>query len=88
MTGQKTLKAYHQQPNTIEKFKGRNTDAVDAYYQADYMAAWWDLLVNLINNISLSLVTIFGLFFIWGEVCRWEISLLFVLYSESFRSHQ
>lgn len=84
MTGQKTLKAYHQQPNTIEKFKGRNTDAVDAYYQADYMGSMVGPSVNLINNISLSLVTIFGaILYLGGSMSLGDISS-FVLYSRKF----
>ena len=84
MTGQKTLKAYHQQPTTIEKFKAHNTDAVDAYYQADYMGSMVGPSVNLINNISLSLVTIFGaILYLGGSMTLGDISS-FVLYSRKF----
>lgn len=84
MTGQKTLKAYHQQPGTIEKFKIHNTDAVDAYYQADYMGSMVGPSVNLINNISLSLVTIFGaILYLGGSMTLGDISS-FVLYSRKF----
>ena len=84
MTGQKTLKAYHQQPTTIEKFKMHNTEAVDAYYQADYMGSMVGPSVNLINNISLSLVTIFGaVLYLAGRMTLGDISS-FVLYSRKF----
>ena len=36
ISGQKTLKAYHREDYTIAKFDIKNTEAVDAYYQAEY----------------------------------------------------
>ncbi len=35
ITGQKTLKAYHQEENTIGKFDGKNEEAVEAYNRAE-----------------------------------------------------
>lgn len=59
LAGQKSLKAYHQEVNTIGKFQAKNEEAVDAYYRADYMGSMVGPSVNLVNNISLALVTIF-----------------------------
>lgn len=36
ISGQKTIKAYHREKTMIGRFDKRNTDAVDAYYNADY----------------------------------------------------
>ena len=36
ISGQKTLKAYHQEEHTITKFDEMNEDAVKAYYRAEY----------------------------------------------------
>ena len=81
---QKSLKAYHQEVNTIGKFQAKNEEAVDAYYRADYMGSMVGPSVNLVNNISLALVTIFGAIrFIFGQMTLGNISS-FVLYSRKF----
>ena len=36
ITGQRTLKAYSQEENTIRRFNSKNEEAVEAYYRADY----------------------------------------------------
>lgn len=84
LAGQKSLKAYHQEVNTISKFQAKNEEAVDAYYRADYMGSMVGPSVNLVNNISLALVTIFGAIrFIFGQMTLGNISS-FVLYSRKF----
>lgn len=84
LAGQKSLKAYHQEVNTIGKFQAKNEEAVDAYYRADYMGSMVGPSVNLVNNISLALVTIFGAIrFIFGKMTLGNISS-FVLYSRKF----
>lgn len=82
--GQKTLKAYHQEINTIDKFQKKNQEAVDSYYRADYMGSMVGPSVGMVSNISLSLVTIFGAIrFILGHMTLGNISS-FVLYSRKF----
>lgn len=83
-SGQKSLKAYHQEVNTIHKFQKKNQEAVDAYYRADYMGSMVGPSVNLINNISLCLVTIFGaIIYLFNGISLGNISS-FVLYSRRF----
>ncbi len=83
-SGQKSLKAYHQEVNTIFKFQKKNQEAVDAYYRADYMGSMVGPSVNLINNISLCLVTIFGaIIYLFNGISLGNISS-FVLYSRRF----
>jgi len=83
-SGQKSLKAYHQEVNTIHKFQQKNQEAVDAYYRADYMGSMVGPSVNLINNISLCLVTIFGaIIYLFNGISLGNISS-FVLYSRRF----
>ena len=83
-SGQKSLKAYHQEVNTIHKFQQKNQEAVDAYYRADYMGSMVGPSVNLINNISLALVTIFGaVLYLFNGISLGNISS-FVLYSRRF----
>ena len=60
LSGAKTIGAYDQAENITARFDERNSDAVEAYYQADYHGAVIGPSVNFINNLSLSLVMIFG----------------------------
>ncbi len=84
ISGQKTLKAYHQEENTIMKFDVRNEEAVEAYYRADYYGSVVGPAVNFINNLSLTLVSIFGaLLFLSGQMTIGSISS-FILYSRKF----
>lgn len=84
VSGQKTLKAYHQEENTIEKFKGKNEEAVNAYYKADYYGAMVGPSVNFMNNLSLTLISIFGaIMYLFGNISLGNISS-FVLYSRKF----
>ncbi len=84
ITGQKTLKAYHQEENTIRKFDGKNEEAVEAYYRAEYYGSVVGPTVNFINNLSLTLVSVFGaLLFLAGKMRIGSISS-FILYSRKF----
>ena len=84
ISGQKTLKAYHQENNTISKFDIKNEEAVEAYYRAEYYGSVVGPAVNFINNLSLSLVSVFGaLLFLAGQMSVGNISS-FILYSRKF----
>lgn len=84
ITGQKTLKAYYQEENTISKFDCKNEEAVEAYYRADYYGSVVGPTVNFINNLSLTLVSVFGaLLFLSGQMRIGSISS-FILYSRKF----
>lgn len=84
ITGQKTLKAYHQEENSINKFNIKNKEAVEAYYRADYYGSMVGPMVNFINNLSLSLISVFGaLIFLNGQMSVGNISS-FILYSRKF----
>ena len=60
LSGQKTIRAYGRQAHICEKFDERNKDACNAYYEADYHGAIIGPSVNFINNLSLSLIIMFG----------------------------
>ena len=84
ISGQKTLKAYNQEENTIRKLDVRNHEAVTAYFKAEYFGGITGPTVNFINNLSLSLVSFFGaLLYLGGGIGIGEIST-FVLYSRKF----
>ena len=84
ISGQKTLKAYHQEKNTIEQFDARNEEAVETYYRAEYYGSVVGPTVNFINNLSLSMVSVFGaLLYLAGHMTIGNISS-FILYSRKF----
>lgn len=84
ISGQKTLKAYYQEKNTIEQFDARNEEAVETYYKAEYYGSVVGPAVNFINNLSLSLVSVFGaLLYLAGQMTIGNISS-FILYSRKF----
>lgn len=84
ISGQKTLKAYGREDYTIGRFDGKNKAAVDAYYRAEYYGSIVGPCVNFVNNLSLSLISVFGaLLYLAGSMSIGDISS-FVLYSRKF----
>ena len=60
LSGTLSIKAYGKEDVICSRFEEKNKDAMDAYYKADFYGATLGPSVNLINNISISLVTIVG----------------------------
>lgn len=84
ISGQKTLKAYAQEENTLNQFSEVNHGAAEAYYRAEYYGSVVGPMVNFINNLSLSLISVFGaLLYLAGAMSIGNISS-FVLYSRKF----
>lgn len=84
IAGHKTLKAYNQEENVIKKFDEKNREVVTSFYKADYYGTMTGPSVNFINNLSLSLITVFGaVLFIKNAISLGNISS-FVLYSRKF----
>jgi len=84
LSGQKIVKAYNREEVIIGRFDKRNTDAVDAYYDADYQSCMIGPSVNFINNLSLSLIIMFGaILYLLGNISLGNISS-FTLYSRKF----
>lgn len=84
ISGQKTIKAYNQEINTIDKFDAKNKEAVDAYYKADYYGSVVGPTVNFINNLSLTLVGVFGAILYLKKIMLIGDISSFVLYSRKF----
>lgn len=83
-SGQKTTKAYHQEQTMIDRFDIKNNEAVEAFFDTEYYGAMMGPTVNFINNISLSLVSVFGaLLYLNGGLLLGDLSS-FVLYSRKF----
>lgn len=84
ISGQQTIKVYQQEENTIERFAQKNQEAVDAYYNAEYYGGMTGPSVNFINNLSLSLISVFGaILFLYERLTLGNLSS-FVLYSRKF----
>ena len=84
ISGQKTLKAYCQEENTLSELDEYNERAVEAYYQAEYHVAGMGPSTNFINNLSLTLISVFGaMMYMAGGITVGNISS-FVLYSRKF----
>jgi len=60
LSGCRTIQAYGREDEMDRRFDERNTDAMDAYYAAEYHGSSLGPGMTFINNISIALVTIFG----------------------------
>ena len=60
LTGSRTISAYGRQDVISSRFNKINDEAMDAFYKAEYSGALLFPTINLINNISLTLVAIMG----------------------------
>ena len=84
VSGLKTIRAYHQEDEFNGRFRFHNDNAVNATWKADHTAAVTGPTVNLINNLSLAAVSIFGaLLYMAGGITLGNVSS-FVLYSRKF----
>ena len=84
LNGQKTIRAYGREDAVQEKFEQKNQTAVNAYTVAEANGTVTGPSVNCINNISLTLVCVFGsLLFLRGEILLGDLSS-FVQYSRKF----
>lgn len=84
LSGQKTIKAYRREERIIERFDRKNTDAVDAYYEADYQGCMIGPSVNFINNLSMSFISMFGaMLYLFGQITLGNVSS-FIMYSRKF----
>ncbi len=60
LSGTRTIAAYGKQDVIAARFDTRSDTAMDAYYNAEYYGATLGPSVNFINNISMTLVAVFG----------------------------
>jgi len=84
LSGQKTIRAYGREEAVLERFDEKNSAAVEAYTVAEAYGTITGPSVNCINNISLTLICVFGsLLFLRGEIGLGDLSS-FVQYSRKF----
>ncbi len=60
LSGSRTISAYGTQEVVASRFNKINDEAMDAFYKAEYNGALLFPTINLINNISLTLVAVIG----------------------------
>ena len=87
ISGQKTLKSYNQEQNVLQSFDEEDKTVVDAYYDAEYMGSVMGPSMNVINNLSLTLISVFGaVLYISSGGAAISIGNIssFVLYSRKF----
>ena len=60
LSGCRTIQAYGREDEICDRFNGRNTDTMDAYYDADYAGALLGPGMMFINNLSIALIAMFG----------------------------
>lgn len=84
ISGMKTIKAYNQEENTLASLDQLNEEVVTSYYKSEYYSSIMGPSVNMVNNLSLSLISVFGaLMFMKGSISLGNISS-FVQYSRRF----
>lgn len=83
-SGQKTILAYAYENRVEERFDEINGEVNFSYYDAEYYGCGMGPTVNLINNLGLCLVAMFGsLLYMFEKITLGSISS-FVLYSRKF----
>lgn len=60
LSGHKTIKAYSSEEAVVGEFDRLNELTCNAYYNAEYQGSVMGPSMSLINNISISMVTLFG----------------------------
>jgi len=84
VTGQKTLRAYNSEDSTIDKFVDYNEKTATAYYKSEYYGSMTGPSINFVNNLSLSLISVFGaIMYLYRTISLGDIAS-FVLYSRKF----
>ena len=84
LSGQKTIQAYAYENRVEDNFNTINTNAADAYYEADRYGVTIGPTMGTINNITLSLIALLGsVLYMGGRITLGSISS-FVLYSRKF----
>ncbi len=84
ISGQKTIKAYHQEETMIARFEEKNQAATQAFYNAEYYGNIVGPSVNFINNLSISLISLLGAILFLHQMITVGKLTSFTLYSRKF----
>ncbi len=84
VTGNKTIRAYGREQKVIQDFDEYNNIATSASYKAEYYGSITGPGVNFVNNLSISLICIFGsILYIFNYLSLGDVSS-FLQYSRKF----
>ena len=84
VTGNKTIRAYGRENQVIQTFDEFNNKATQAAYTAEYYGSITGPGVNFVNNLSLSLICIFGsVLYVFNRLSLGDVSS-FIQYSRKF----
>ncbi len=84
LSGAKTIKAYGKEEAFSKRYDVRNESAREATYKADFQGATLGPVINFINNLSISIISVTGAcFFVSGMLTLGNISS-FILYGRKF----
>ena len=84
ITSIKTIKAYGKEQEIIDNFNNVNEEAANSTYLAEYYSAYTGPGVNFVNNLSLSLICLFGAILYKKSLLSLGDISSFVLYSKKF----
>lgn len=84
LSGEKTIQAYAYEDRVCQRFDGVNTEAADAYYDAEYYSCSMGPTMGFINNLSLALIAMLGTILFMNGAIRLDTISSFVLYSRKF----
>ena len=80
LSGEKTIQAYAYEDFACAGFDRVNTEAADAYYDAEYYSCTIGPTMNFINNLSLALIALLGTIFFMGGVASYDAITTFLRY--------
>ncbi len=84
VSGLKTIRAYHQEAEFNQRYARHNEAATTATWKAEHYAVMTGPTVNLINNLSMAAVSVFGaILYMLDAISLGGVSS-FVLYSRKF----
>jgi len=84
VTGNKTIKAYGREQKVIDDFDRYNEIATDAAYKAEYYGSITGPGVNFVNNLSMSLICVFGsILYVFNVLSLGDVSS-FIQYARKF----
>ena len=84
LSGEKTIQAYAYEDVACQQFDGVNTEAAEAYYDAEYYSCSIGPTMGFINNLSLALIAMLGTIFYMNSAVALDTISSFVLYSRKF----
>ena len=84
LSGQKTIQAYEKEEYFSNEFNKKNTESIDAYYDADYAASINFPTMMLITNVSIALVSVLASILYLRGLFSLAFLSAFILYARQF----